>query len=135
MPLVHPPIVSTLSFFWRNSFNVIGFLVVYMLYLECSLLLSCSFMDWTCVNGDLVLNNFLLVDKLISCFKTYIVGYDALHIKGSEVFGFVCLLGFFFHWFAIAYHLVRNQRTWIRTRVKFTEYILLTSYYINGGYY
>jgi hypothetical protein len=80
-------------------------------------------MDWACVNGDLVINNFSLVDKLVSCIKLYVTGYDAVHTKGSEMFGFVCLLGCFIHWFALVYYLVRNYRTWIRTRVRFTKSI------------
>lgn len=97
-----------------------------------SLLISDSYIDWTYVNGDLIFNNFSLIDKLVSCSRLYIIGYDALHAKGSQVFGFVCLLGCFLHWFAIAYHLVRNHRTWIRTRVRFTE--SCTAYYLDDAY-
>ncbi|KAM0913761.1 hypothetical protein ACQ4PT_011936 [Festuca glaucescens] len=87
-------------------------------------------MDWTCVNGDLVFNNFLMLQKSVSCFKLYIIGYDALHTNGSEVFGVVCLLGCFIHWFAIAYHHIRNYKTWIRTRILCIIFVSVAGVYL-----
>ncbi|KAM0913763.1 hypothetical protein ACQ4PT_011938 [Festuca glaucescens] len=95
-----------------------------------ALCLDQFYMDWTCVNGDLVFNNFSMVEKLVSCFKLYIIGYDALHTSGSEVFGVVCLPGCFIHWFAIAYHHIRNYRTWIRTRILCIIFVSVAGVYL-----
>ncbi|XP_073360649.1 uncharacterized protein [Aegilops tauschii subsp. strangulata] len=67
--------------------------------------------------GELVFHNFSLAAKSVSCSKLFITAYHAVHTEGSEMFGLVCLLGFFLLSYAITTHLKMDHKAWAKTRI------------------
>nr|XP_045085414.1 uncharacterized protein LOC123493467 [Aegilops tauschii subsp. strangulata] len=65
-----------------------------------------------------VFENFLLLDKSITCFKLFITAYRDVHANGFGTSPVSCLVGLFLHLFTILIYLYKNHKPWARAWVR-----------------
>lgn len=64
--------------------------------------------------GEKVLENFLLTDKSVTCFKLFFSAYRQVHAEGVGMFAFSCVFGLSIHLFTIVIYLYINHTTLAR---------------------